>query len=60
MPPFLATRAEYFQAVGDPIPAEDKTRLLLLEALRLAEGEEGAALFVGRNRNDFMVEASVS
>lgn len=40
------------QIVGDPFPPTDESRRAIEEAFRIS----GGALFVGRNRNDIMVE----
>lgn len=40
------------QIVGDPLPPTDESRRAIEEAFRIS----GGALFVGRNRNDIMVE----
>ncbi|CAM9238967.1 unnamed protein product, partial [Laminaria digitata] len=40
--------------VGDPLPPPDESRRAIEEAFRIS----GGALFVGRNRNDIMVEVT--
>lgn len=40
------------QIVGDPLPPTDESRRAIEEAFRIS----GGALFVGRNRNDIMLE----